>query len=135
MKNIVFVDSENVSKRFWRKIFHLASENEERWEFRIYRREHDLGTMGWSQIVKNEVWEAPRIKIKEIRIAGKASKQKVDKIIISEMLLMRMDCAWIISSDHGYGKCLDLLREKKVAIKGMGNGEKFGRHCDLYLHL
>ena len=125
---VVYVDAENVSARKWRKIRKSLSNISEKLHVRIYMRRNDSRTKRWRTICEQESGYC----VKEIAVEGKAKRNKVDKVIISEMLSMKTDVVCIVSSDHGYGNSVEECKRKGSRVYGFGSGKKLARHCNDY---
>ena len=130
-KTIVYVDAENISVNYWNKILESLSEIPGTPYIRIYRRREDLCTRSWREVCERE----SEFRIKEIAVEGKAKKNKIDKVIISEMLSMNTDVICIVSSDHGYGNCVEECKKKGSVVYGFGSGKRLAKHCNRYFRI
>ena len=119
----VFIDAENVPSKFWEEIEYRLAYLVDRRSVKIYARQKDHATIGWHRVSNS------RESIKEIRLSGGPSKNKVDAKIIKDIrrLLHRCNpdetCVVIVSSDSDYKGIVSELKQSGVWVIGIGEAK------------
>ena len=119
----VFIDAENVPSKFWKGIEYRLEYLVDRFAVKIYALQRDSATLGWHEVANS------RESIKEIRLSGGPSKNKVDAKIIKDIrrLLHRCNpdetCVVIVSSDSDYKGIVSELKQSGVWVIGIGEAK------------
>ena len=119
----VFIDAENVPSKFWKGIEYRLEYLVDRFAVKIYALQRDSATLGWHEVANS------RKSIKEIRLSGGPSKNKVDAKIIKDIrrLLHRCNpdetCVVIVSSDSDYKGIVSELKQSGVWVIGIGGAK------------
>ncbi|MCQ2524113.1 MAG: NYN domain-containing protein [Lachnospiraceae bacterium] len=121
MVNIaLFIDGENIPARCYEKVMAVARKKGCVLIQRVFRRRNDPCTKKWDKAVAN---------YKELKIQcieGKACKNKIDKVIISQIkdLLYKsskaLDIIIVVTNDHGYSNIIEEIRSMGIEAAVIG---------------
>ena len=127
----VFIDAENVPSKFWKEIEYRLEYLVDRFTVKIYALQRDSATLGWHEVANS------RESIKEIRLCGGPSKNKVDAKIINDIrrLLHRCNpdetCVVIVSSDSDYKGIVSELKRFGFWVIGIGEAKTKQNYRDV----
>lgn len=114
----VFIDGENISHKKAEQIMEIATKQGSLYSARVYGLQKDEHTRKWSEMAK-------QLDIKDIRLCGKAEKDKVDRKIQKDIekeinQAKNVDIVCIAASDNGYAEIAKRLRRqgKRVIVIG-----------------
>lgn len=121
----IFIDGENIPAKKATSIMCEARKRGVIDSAKVYGLQNDKATRQWSYIAKTTA------DMKDIRLYGKPSKNKVDKKIKKDTIhdvseATNIDIVIIASSDHGYSDNIRQLRTmgKRVVVIGEAKAPK-----------
>ena len=121
----IFIDGENIPAKKAEIIMEEARKIGVIDSAKVYGLQKDKATRQWSQVAKSTT------EMKDIRLCGKPSKNKVDKKIMKDTIRevgisANVDIVIIASSDHGYSENIRNLRAmgKRVVVIGEAKAPK-----------
>lgn len=132
----LLIDGENISHRKVDEILKAADSQGVLSEARVYGRQKDKRTKGWSD-------ESKRHGLKDVRLYGGPEKNKVDKKIKKDSIKIindnrSIDVVVIATSDAGYVDAVEEARSmgKKVVCIGYKNApQKLRDACSVFIEL
>lgn len=126
----IFIDGENVPAKKADLILREAKKRGVIDFAKVYGLQKDMATRQWSAIAKNND------QIKDIRLCGGPSHNKVDRKIKSDTIrdvksASNVDIVIIVASDHGYTENIKKLRAmgKRVVVIGEAKAPKILRQA------
>lgn len=124
----LFIDGENISAKHANAIMKIARKQGEINSAKVYGRQCDIYTREWSERAKVEK------ELKDIRLCGGPEKDKVDRKIQKDALIMsketkNVDIYIFATSDQGYVPVIEKLRGegKRVIVIGEKKASKYLR--------
>ncbi len=111
----VYIDGENVSFRSYREISKKVGLQGVCDYAKVYGRQKDKRTKGWTELAKQSKGE--EIELKDIRLFGPPEKDKVDKKIKKDIKNdisknKSIDVVCLVSSDKGFKDVIEECRKK-----------------------
>lgn len=133
----IFIDGENISAKKADAIMREAKTRGVVYFAKVYGLQKDLATKGWSVVAKSTA------DMKDVRLFGNPSKNKVDKKIMKDTIhdvaaAPNVDIVIIASSDHGYTDNIRKLRNmgKRVVVIGEAKApQKLRQVCNEFVQV
>ena len=129
----LFIDGENISSKYAEQIMEILSDYGKIAVKKVYGLQKDECTKKWSSKAKEN-------DIKDIRLAGKPQKNKVDKKIIKDIKKTihgqrNINTVCIVSCDGGYANIIKDIQDNGIMAIAIGTkkaSKKLKDVCDIF---